>query len=340
MSRLESPWNRKLTITSPVPSILSFMPYTPAQVHALARAHAYACVQVNQVSRVIGYERTCETFGHVRINVYHTTGTVGTVLKHPARDQKTQLFRRNVDTLRALEEIFVNPRVHTDGGYYRKEGTAKRTRTTMTRPRRMPVSPEEMSAFDPVGYEQVVDLVRDGGDQARFYYILRCMGTYSDDQVDKVLGAVQAMYDLRNKVSFKSFWGAIFLWAQRNSLAVKVNNRVWKSPFPDPFDPMTGERNQVCECCKYYSRADIDDALSQVYALEPMLQFELMSFYAGKCYVQGVFVDKDNDGSVMPNDDAFIDASNMFGLKFVTTYNYPESCPCHGDADPDFDVDE
>ena len=51
-----------------------------------------------------------------RINVYYTTGTVGTCIEHPELG-KTQMFRRNVDyTL--LGEIFRNPRVHTGTGYF------------------------------------------------------------------------------------------------------------------------------------------------------------------------------------------------------------------------------
>ena len=54
--------------------------------------------------------------GNIRINVYWTTGTVGTCLDHP-RQGKTQLFRRNVD-LSSLRAIFQNPRTHTGSGYH------------------------------------------------------------------------------------------------------------------------------------------------------------------------------------------------------------------------------
>lgn len=60
--------------------------------------------------------------GAVRINVYYTTGTVGTCLEHP-RMGKTQLFRRDV-SLELLEKIFLNPRVHTELGYRRKAAKA------------------------------------------------------------------------------------------------------------------------------------------------------------------------------------------------------------------------
>lgn len=52
----------------------------------------------------------------MRINVYYTTMTVGTCLKHPVKG-KTQLFRRGV-TMSQLKKIFQNPRVHTYKGYY------------------------------------------------------------------------------------------------------------------------------------------------------------------------------------------------------------------------------
>jgi len=54
--------------------------------------------------------------GGVRANVYLKTGTVATSLDHPTKG-KTQLFRGQRDTFEKLEEIFENPRVHTDSGY-------------------------------------------------------------------------------------------------------------------------------------------------------------------------------------------------------------------------------
>lgn len=51
-----------------------------------------------------------------RINIYITTMTVGTCVKHPKKG-KTQLFRKYVD-MKQLNEIFKNPRKHTGKGYY------------------------------------------------------------------------------------------------------------------------------------------------------------------------------------------------------------------------------
>lgn len=56
--------------------------------------------------------------GDRRINIYLTTMTVATVLKHPTKG-KTQLFRKDV-SLYVLEKLFANPRTHTGRGYYHK----------------------------------------------------------------------------------------------------------------------------------------------------------------------------------------------------------------------------
>lgn len=87
--------------------------YTIEQVRNIAKKHAYKEISLNEVSRVISFRKES-----VRINVYYTTGTVGTCMNHPIKG-KTQLFRRNV-TLNELDKLFANPRSHTGKGYYRK----------------------------------------------------------------------------------------------------------------------------------------------------------------------------------------------------------------------------
>lgn len=54
-----------------------------------------------------------------RINVYTSTMTVTTQLLHPKKG-KTQLHRKGVN-YQVLKEIFTNPRVHTNKGYYKKK---------------------------------------------------------------------------------------------------------------------------------------------------------------------------------------------------------------------------
>lgn len=77
-----------------------------AQVRRLAAREGWTEVQFNQQSAVLGFKR-----GDQRVNVYYSTGTVGTCLDHP-RAGKTQLFRRN-RTLGDLKQIFRNPRAHS-----------------------------------------------------------------------------------------------------------------------------------------------------------------------------------------------------------------------------------
>lgn len=52
----------------------------------------------------------------MRINVYYTTMTVSSALKHP-KHGKCQMYRRNV-TRTELERLFKNPRVHLGKGYH------------------------------------------------------------------------------------------------------------------------------------------------------------------------------------------------------------------------------
>jgi hypothetical protein len=74
-------------------------------------------LSTNEVSRVISFSRTDAEQNKTRINVYYTTGCVGTVLHHPNHEEKnTQLFRKDC-TLQELQAIFNNPRVHTNKGY-------------------------------------------------------------------------------------------------------------------------------------------------------------------------------------------------------------------------------
>jgi len=54
----------------------------------------------------------------IRINVYYSKMTIATCINHPKKG-KTQLFRRGVWDIKLVENIFKNPRVHTDLGYYK-----------------------------------------------------------------------------------------------------------------------------------------------------------------------------------------------------------------------------
>lgn len=92
-------------------------------VRTIASEYGYTEIGLNEKSVVISFRRD-----DIRINVYYTTGTVGTCVDHP-KQGKTQLFRKNVD-LQMLKTIFGNPRVHTDRGYQRKRSDPDRSRGT------------------------------------------------------------------------------------------------------------------------------------------------------------------------------------------------------------------
>ena len=89
------------------------------EVRRAARAEGLDEIYFNETSRVVSFAPPgCDIDELSRINVYYTTGTVGTCISHP-RQGKTQLFRRNV-TLAVLREIIRDPRVHTGAGYHRR----------------------------------------------------------------------------------------------------------------------------------------------------------------------------------------------------------------------------
>jgi len=90
-------------------------------VRRLAGEAGLVEMSFNGQSRVVSFGPRVADYGEQsmkRINVYWTTGTVGTCIEHP-RQGKTQLFRRNVN-LATLREIFRDPRIHTGQGYQRK----------------------------------------------------------------------------------------------------------------------------------------------------------------------------------------------------------------------------
>jgi hypothetical protein len=88
------------------------------KVRQLAAKHRLNEIMVNEASRVVSFSCQLGDGSQWRLNVYYSTGTVGTCLEHP-RLGKTQLFRRGC-TLAVLEEIMANPRVHTQRGYHKR----------------------------------------------------------------------------------------------------------------------------------------------------------------------------------------------------------------------------
>eukprot|EP01083_Nonionella_stella_P196926 724293_1 len=89
-------------------------------IRRVAREAGMTEIQLNKTSRVIAFRGSRHYALYPRINVWYTTGTVGTYLYHPNSEASTQLFRRNVNLL-LLKDIFANPRKHTGLGYHFKE---------------------------------------------------------------------------------------------------------------------------------------------------------------------------------------------------------------------------
>ena len=61
----------------------------------------------------------------MQLNVWCTTGTVGSYLHHPVQG-KTQLFRRECWSMNDLRDVFANPRVHGHGGYHERQELERR----------------------------------------------------------------------------------------------------------------------------------------------------------------------------------------------------------------------
>ena len=91
------------------------------EVKRIARNEGCALISYSKESRVISFCKAGSLM--IRIDIFWTTGTVGTCLGHQ-RQGKTQLFRRNVD-LSTLREVFKNPREHTGSGYYTRNSASK-----------------------------------------------------------------------------------------------------------------------------------------------------------------------------------------------------------------------
>ena len=73
----------------------------------------------------------------MQLNVWCSTGTIGSYLNHPRRG-KSQLFRREIYDHRDLQEVFENPRVHGHGGYYERQQQPQQTPRTNAAPRNVP----------------------------------------------------------------------------------------------------------------------------------------------------------------------------------------------------------
>eukprot|EP00092_Neocalanus_flemingeri_P088441 GFUD01111762.1.p1 GENE.GFUD01111762.1~~GFUD01111762.1.p1 ORF type:complete len:143 (+),score=39.21 GFUD01111762.1:75-503(+) len=94
--------------------------YNLREVQDLAWRHGSEQLPTHPNNRGMMVSFWSEKCRGVRMNVYLTTGTVGTALTH-ARQGSTQMFRKGVDTKAKLGNLLANPRAHTGTGYQRRE---------------------------------------------------------------------------------------------------------------------------------------------------------------------------------------------------------------------------
>ena len=104
--------------------------FHPYYVRNLARIYDYLEIpmQPREARYMLSFEphnmRGCggteREYGYVRINVYFTTGKVATVINHPSIPGRQNQLYRTIQEIEMLENVFSNPRYHTNTGYRRR----------------------------------------------------------------------------------------------------------------------------------------------------------------------------------------------------------------------------
>ncbi len=87
------------------------------RIKKIAECHGWRFVDHQQNIGMISFIKTIDD-SPARINIYLTKMTVSTSLNHP-KQGKTQMFRKKVND-KLMEELFINPRTHTDKGYKKR----------------------------------------------------------------------------------------------------------------------------------------------------------------------------------------------------------------------------
>ena len=89
---------------------------------AVKQGWEHKATQVNQGHMVILHKPNPNSeVTTMKLNIWCTTGTIGSYLVHPKKNKPTALFRIPATTWEEVEEVLVNPRVHTERGYKKKE---------------------------------------------------------------------------------------------------------------------------------------------------------------------------------------------------------------------------
>lgn len=84
------------------------------EVDVLAKRHGWTILVLHPNNYILTLQKD-----DVKMNIYLSTFTFQTSLKHPRRLGTTQLNRKGL-TQKEREKIFINPRAHTQKGYYKK----------------------------------------------------------------------------------------------------------------------------------------------------------------------------------------------------------------------------
>lgn len=91
--------------------------YNPKSIVMLARRHGITHIEHHPTESFIRLKRMRGGSLEI-IDVWYTTGTVGTTIDHPKQGRNT-LFRKGV-SIGLLNRILERPRIHTFRGYRRK----------------------------------------------------------------------------------------------------------------------------------------------------------------------------------------------------------------------------
>lgn len=83
------------------------------KIKQIAEENSWEYIETQKSPPMISFKKK-----GMRINIYYTQMTVVTALDHPHAG-KRQLVRRKV-SMSLLNQIFINPRIHTGRGYYEK----------------------------------------------------------------------------------------------------------------------------------------------------------------------------------------------------------------------------
>jgi len=90
-------------------------------IRLMAERHGWNFVQHQESQKKLRFDRITD---HTVIDVWYSRMTVCTILNHPTQ-QRTALYRKRL-SMDMIEDVFKNPRIHTNVGYQKKRSTLNR----------------------------------------------------------------------------------------------------------------------------------------------------------------------------------------------------------------------